>query len=134
VAAQPDSGGGRLRARATLLAQIRGFFAANDSGEVDTPLLCSSGVTDPAIEPLLVERGDSLKHPRYLQTSPEYAMKRLLAQGSGAIYQIARAFRDGEAGARHNLGNRTAGVVVYIVGKTHGHIGEVVPIEVVGAV
>ena len=102
MAAQPDSGGGRLRARATLLAQIRKFFAAKDIVEVDTPLLCSSGVTDPAIEPLLVERGDSLKHPRYLQTSPEYAMKRLLAQGSGAIYQIARAFRDGEAGARHN--------------------------------
>jgi elongation factor P--(R)-beta-lysine ligase len=102
VAAQPESGVGRLRARATLLAQIRGFFAANDILEVDTPLLCSSGVTDPSIEPLLVERGDSLNHPRYLQTSPEYAMKRLLAQGSGAIYQIARAFRDGEAGARHN--------------------------------
>ena len=70
--------------------------------EVETPLLCSTGITDPSIEALLVERGASLAAPRYLQTSPEYAMKRLLSAGSGPVYQIARAFRDGEAGARHN--------------------------------
>ncbi|QFU77545.1 EF-P lysine aminoacylase GenX [Halioglobus maricola] len=91
-----------LRARATLYQRIRDFFQHREVLEVETPLLCSSGVTDPSIEPLIVERGQSLAAPRYLQTSPEYAMKRLLSEGSGAIYQIARAFRDGEAGARHN--------------------------------
>jgi lysyl-tRNA synthetase class 2 len=70
--------------------------------EVETPLLCTTGVTDPSIQPLIVSRGEALSTPRYLQTSPEYAMKRLLADGCGPIYQIARAFRDGESGARHN--------------------------------
>ncbi len=69
---------------------------------METPLLCRAGVTDPAIEPLLVELGSVLGAPRFLQTSPEYAMKRLLAAGSGPIFQIGRAFRDGEAGPRHN--------------------------------
>lgn len=91
-----------LRARADLYRDIRSFFAAREVLEVETPLLCSAGITDPAIEPLRVERGRSITAPRYLQTSPEYAMKRLLAAGSGAIYQLARAFRDGEAGSRHN--------------------------------
>ncbi len=91
-----------LRARATLLGRIRHFFAERDVLEVETPLLCSAGVTDPAIEPFVVEQGASLVAARFLQSSPEYAMKRLLAAGSGPIYQLARAFRDGEAGGRHN--------------------------------
>ena len=91
-----------LRARAALLARIRAFFAGRDILEVETPLLCAAGITDPAIEPLVVERGVSLKQARYLQTSPEYAMKRLLACHGLPIFQLARAFRDGEAGARHN--------------------------------
>ena len=69
---------------------------------METPLLGGAGVTDVAIEPLVVERGASLRAPRYLQTSPEYAMKRLLARDRQPIYQLARAFRDGEAGSRHN--------------------------------
>lgn len=92
----------QLRARAALLARLRRFFAARDVLEVNTPLLCSSGVTDPAIEPLVVASGTSLRAPRYLQTSPEYAMKRLLARDGQPIYQIAPAFRDGETGRRHN--------------------------------
>ena len=92
----------RIRARASLLQQLRHFFAARDILEVETPLLCGAGVTDPVIEPLVVEGGALVRQPRYLQTSPEYAMKRLLARDGMAIYQLARAFRDGEAGARHN--------------------------------
>jgi lysyl-tRNA synthetase class 2 len=99
---QPGATLGLLRARAALLGQIRQFFARRDVLEVETPLLCSRGITDPTIEPLIVERGASLKAPRYLQTSPEYAMKRLLACHGLPIFQFARAFRDGEAGARHN--------------------------------
>ena len=91
-----------LRARAALLASVRDFFRQRNVLEVETPLLCSSGVTDPSLRPLTVQRGDSLSRPRYLQTSPEYAMKRLLAAGSGPIFQVARAFRDGETGERHN--------------------------------
>jgi lysyl-tRNA synthetase class 2 len=91
-----------LSARAGLLDNIRDFFRARGVLEGETPALGRCGITDPAIEPLVVADGGSLDVPRYLQSSPEYAMKRLLAAGSGPIFQIARAFRDGEAGARHN--------------------------------
>ncbi len=99
---QPSAELQTLRGRAELLASLRSFFHDRQVMEVETPLLCSSGVTDPSIEPLVVNGGEVLSAPRYLQTSPEYAMKRLLAAGSGPIYQVARAFRDGEIGTRHN--------------------------------
>lgn len=103
---QPGADHSALRARAALLADIRAYFLAHDILEVETPLLCEYGVTDPAIEPLCVTTGSSvdtsIDRTRYLQSSPEYTMKRLLAAGSGPIYQISKAFRDGEAGSRHN--------------------------------
>ncbi len=92
---RPDAGLPLLQARAELLARVRQFFAERGVLEVETPLLCQAAVTDPNIEPLRVGR-------RFLLTSPEYAMKRLLAAGSGPIYQVCKAFRNGEAGSRHN--------------------------------
>jgi lysyl-tRNA synthetase class 2 len=82
-----------------MLKDIRAFFDARRVLEVETPLLCSYGVTEPALENLSVDTGTG---KRYLQTSPEYAMKRLLAAGSGDIYQVTRAFRGEESGTRHN--------------------------------
>ena len=90
-----------LRLRARLLRETRAYFDAQGVLEVETPALCSATVTDPAIESLEVQR-DRADRSRYLQTSPEFAMKRLLAAGSGSIFQIARAFRDGERGRHHN--------------------------------
>jgi lysyl-tRNA synthetase class 2 len=91
-----------LQRRAALFADIRDFFRSRGVLEVDTPLLGAFGVTDPALEPLIVAHCRAASVPRFLQTSPEYAMKRLLAAGSGPIYQIAHAFRDDEYGRRHN--------------------------------
>ena len=88
-----------LRARARLFKTIREFFSERGVLEVDTPLLSRFGVTDPNIELFTVA---SRNEKRFLQSSPEYAMKRLLASGIGDIYQLGKAFRRGESGARHN--------------------------------
>ena len=88
-----------MRLRARLLSRIRNFFDARAVLEVETPLLGHAAATDPQIESLCVRLGgDEL----YLQSSPELAMKRLLAAASGSIYQICKAFRGAERGSYHN--------------------------------
>lgn len=99
---RPGATRAALQARGELLAQLRSFFAKRQVLEVDTPVLARCGVTDPAIEPLCVSPCVSVTAPMFLQSSPEFAMKRLLAAGSGPIYQLGKAFRDGEVGGRHN--------------------------------
>ena len=92
-----------LRLRADVLGRIRRFFAARAVLEVETPLLAPRTVTDLHIESIPAEVELAGRSRRfYLQTSPEYAMKRLLAAGTGACYQICKSFRQGDAGARHN--------------------------------
>jgi len=91
-----------LRERAALLATLRQFFADRDVLEVETPLLARHGVTDPFIEAYRVPDPRDGGAPRFLQTSPEYAMKRLLAACGEPVYQVCKAFREGEAGSRHN--------------------------------
>ena len=93
-----------LQKRAELLARIRHFFSERNVLEVETPLLASSTVPDVYIESIAAEVMDgSSSHRRFLQTSPEYFMKRLLANGSGSIYQITKAFRQEQKSTRHNI-------------------------------
>ena len=93
----------RLQLRARLLARVRQFFAATGALEVETPALVRAPVTDVHLEALRVldDTGPG-SVAGYLQTSPEYAMKRLLCAGAGDIYQVCRVFRAGERGRRHN--------------------------------
>ncbi|HEX2791901.1 MAG TPA: EF-P lysine aminoacylase EpmA [Steroidobacteraceae bacterium] len=90
-----------LRLRAELLAAARGFFADRQVLEVDTPALVRHAVTDLHIHSAQVQLPGH-GAPLFLHTSPEYAMKRLLAAGSGDIYQIAHVFRGDERGRQHN--------------------------------
>lgn len=86
-----------IKSRAKLLSGLRSFFLQRDVLEVETPVLSQAPVSDPYIEPFKLHQSNL-----YLHTSPEYSMKRLLCAGSGCIYQVARVFRAGEAGAKHN--------------------------------
>lgn len=88
-----------LKQRADIMAKIRAFFNARDYFEVETPVMATYGVTDVYLE-VIHARCSGKTYA--LQTSPEYHMKRLLAAGSGPIFQLARAFRDDEQGRWHN--------------------------------
>jgi len=101
---QPLTSQDVLIARAEMLASIRSFFHKKQVLEVDTPCLSQGTITDVYLEALTScsEQFDQRNSTLYLQTSPEFAMKRLLAAGSGCIYQICRAFRDDEVGRYHN--------------------------------
>lgn len=99
---QPTASLINQQARAKLYSDIRNFFAERNVLEVETPLLSQHTVTDINIESFQTTYYNRKELHYYLQTSPEYAMKRLLASGSGAIYQICKAFRNGERGSQHN--------------------------------
>ena len=102
---QPSATFDGLRLRARLYAVIRAFFDGRDVLEVETPVLSQAGNTDPNIASFALPfsgRTDGGPRTRWLRTSPEYPLKRLLAAGLGDCYELGRVFRDGEAGGRHN--------------------------------
>jgi lysyl-tRNA synthetase class 2 len=83
-----------------MLAAAREFFSGRGVLEVETPILSAAAVSDPQIESLVTQVAGTGRF--HMGTSPEYAMKRLLAAGSGDIYQICKVFRDAERGRWHN--------------------------------
>ena len=94
-----------LQLRARLYALIRAYFAERQVLEVETPILSAAGNTDPNIESFSTRFSghvDAGTRERWLRTSPEFPLKRLLAAGVGDCYELGRVFRNGEAGGRHN--------------------------------
>ncbi|OOG56887.1 EF-P lysine aminoacylase EpmA [Rhodanobacter sp. C03] len=94
-----------LQLRARLYALIRTFFAERHVLEVETPILSAAGNTEPNIESFSTTFSghvDAGARERWLRTSPEFPLKRLLAAGVGDCYELGRVFRNGEAGGRHN--------------------------------
>lgn len=87
-----------IEKRARLLADIRAFMDERGVLEVETPILSRAGSSDPNIRSMVTES----RNRRYLRTSPEYALKRLLASGHQQIYELGRVFRAGECGRHHN--------------------------------
>jgi elongation factor P--(R)-beta-lysine ligase len=95
----------QARLRARVYRGIRDYFAAREVLEVETPILSASGNTDPNIESFTTRfsgHRDAGAAERWLRTSPEFPLKRLLAEGIGDCYELGRVFRNGEAGRRHN--------------------------------
>jgi elongation factor P--(R)-beta-lysine ligase len=104
---RPRASWKNLKLRAELLRRVRQFFDRRGFLEVETPLLSADTVVDRHLDPLPVLLFDDPRRPAegrtlWLQTSPEFGMKRLLAAGATAIYQVTRAFRGGERGRLHN--------------------------------
>ncbi len=98
---RPTASWQNLRLRAELLRRTREFFHGRSFLEVETPILSADTVVDRHLDPFSTHV-DGMPGPLWLQTSPEFAMKRLLAAGAQAVYQITRAFRQGEQGPLHN--------------------------------
>src|SRR5256885_15963722 len=94
------------RARAAVYSTLRAFFASRGYDEVETPVLVPAPGVEPHINPFAVEfvpeTDVGTKRTLWLHTSPEFAMKRLLAEGSGPLFQICRVFRNGEISKHHN--------------------------------
>lgn len=102
---RPSAAPGALQLRARFNAAVRAFFAERGVLEVETPILSRAGNTEPNIVSFYVGftgHVDAGPRRRWLRTSPEYPLKRLLAAGVGDCYELGRVFRDGEAGGRHN--------------------------------
>jgi lysyl-tRNA synthetase class 2 len=95
----PSASFATLEVRARMLRAAREYFAATRALEVETPTLSAAAVTDVHLASVAAQ---VCGRTRYLHTSPEYAMKRLLAAGGGDVWQIARVYRDGESGRYHN--------------------------------
>lgn len=101
---QPTADLTTLQYRAEVFHKIRAFFYEREVLEVDTPCLSLGSISDPHIEVLSTQTKTLGKHVTYyLQTSPEYAMKRLLASGAPSIYQLGKVFRAEEIGRRHSI-------------------------------
>ena len=101
----PSASRDAIRLRAWLNRLVREFFHARNVLEVETPAMSLAGNTDPNIASFQLQfsgRTDGAPRTRWLRTSPEFALKRLLAAGIGDCYELGRVFRDGEAGGRHN--------------------------------
>ena len=114
-----------LQLRARLNALVRQFFAERGVLEVETPILSAAGNTDPNIESFTAAFSghvDAGARERWLRTSPEYPLKRLLAAGVGDCYELGRVFRNGEAGGRHNP--EFTMLEWYRVGWDHRHLME----------
>jgi lysyl-tRNA synthetase class 2 len=102
---RPTAAFDAIRLRARLNALVRAFFAERGVLEVETPVLSRAGNSEPNIASFSLEfsgRTEGAPRTRWLRTSPEYPLKRLLAAGIGDCYELGRVFRDGEAGGRHN--------------------------------
>ena len=102
---QPTATRHNLQRRAQIIDGIRQFFNQRQVLEVDTPTLSAAAVSDPHLFPFATDyipEGGGQAQTLYLHTSPEYPMKRLLAAGSGCIWQLCRVYRNGESGRRHN--------------------------------
>lgn len=138
---QPSCSLQQLRQRAQLLSTLRQFFAERQVLEVETPLLCHATGTDPQLDFFSAVYHHPPHNPvHYLQTSPEFAMKRLLAAGSGSIYQVCKAFRNGEQGRYHNpeftllewyrVGFSVADLMAEVVDLLHTALGTL-PIQTV---